>query len=189
VIVYLCGAHMSPLGALRGAAALAAKKAARPVRSAPIDRTVLICRAARKRGDPLISSASPSGEDRFSGNGAGSRGAALLGRTPNPGGTVSNLRVVWVRLTTADRGSDGIVRLHEVSAGGSNTIECSAGAVGPTLADGKRTLTGLQERLVRAQAEEYCRQRRGCCRSAAIPPCGRQNATARTPDRGTIVGP
>ena len=29
------------------------------------------------------------------------------------------------------------------------------------LADGKRTLSGLQDHLVRAQADEYCRQRRG----------------------------
>ena len=35
------------------------------------------------------------------------------------------------------------------------------------LADGKRTLAGSQDHLVRAQAEEYCRQRRLCshCRS------------------------
>jgi hypothetical protein len=33
-------------------------------------------------------------------------------------------------------GNDGIVRLHEVSAGGTNTIECSAGMVGLTHADG-----------------------------------------------------
>jgi hypothetical protein len=65
---------------------------------------------------------------------------------------------VMVELT----GNDGIVRLHEVSAGGTNTIECSAGTVGLTLADGKRTLAGLQDHLVRAQADEYCRQRRGC---------------------------
>jgi hypothetical protein len=89
--------------------------------------------------------------------------------------TVSNLGVVWVRLITADResgmkwrvmvaltGSDCIVRLHEASAGGTNTTECSAGTVGLTLADGKRTLAGLQDHLVRAQAEEYCRQRRAC---------------------------
>jgi hypothetical protein len=44
-------------------------------------------------------------------------------------------------------GNDGIVRLHEVSAGGTNMIECSAGTVGLTLADGKRTLAGLQDHL------------------------------------------
>ena len=87
--------------------------------------------------------------------------------------TVSNLGVVWVGLKTADRGSgmkwrvmveltgsDGIVRLHEVSAGGSNTIECSAGTVGLTLADGKRTLAGLQDHLVRAQAGQNARNAR-----------------------------
>jgi len=63
--------------------------------------------------------------------------------------------------------SDGIVRTHEISTGGSNTTECSAATVGLSLADGKRTLAGLQDHLVRAQAEEYCRQRRVCshCRT------------------------
>ena len=65
---------------------------------------------------------------------------------------------VMVELT----GSDGIVRLQEVSAGGSNASECSARTVGQMLADGKRTLAGLQDHLVRAQTEEYCRERRGC---------------------------
>src|ERR1700728_4442609 len=59
-------------------------------------------------------------------------------------------------------GSDGVVRSQEVSAGGSNASECSAAMVGLLLADGKRTLAGFQDHLVRAQAEEYCRQRRGC---------------------------
>jgi hypothetical protein len=85
------------------------------------------------------------------------------------------LGVVWVELKTADRGSgmkwrvmveltgsDGIVRLQEVSAGGTHAGECSAATVGLMLTDGKRTLAGLQDHLVRAQAEEYCRQRRGC---------------------------
>jgi hypothetical protein len=62
---------------------------------------------------------------------------------------------VMVELT----GSDGIVRLQEVNAGGSNASECSAGTVGLLLADGKRTLAGLQDHLVRAQVHEYCRQR------------------------------
>src|SRR5271156_4135030 len=59
-------------------------------------------------------------------------------------------------------GSDGVIRSQEVSAGGSNASECSAATVGLTLADAKRTLAGLQDHLVRAQAAEYCRQRRGC---------------------------
>jgi hypothetical protein len=45
-------------------------------------------------------------------------------------------------------GSDGTVHAHEVNAGGSNTAECSAETVGLTLADGKRTLAGLQDHLV-----------------------------------------
>ena len=59
-------------------------------------------------------------------------------------------------------GSDGIAHAHEVNAGRSNTAECSAETVGLTLADGKRTLAGLQGHLARAQTREYCRQRRLC---------------------------
>jgi hypothetical protein len=46
---------------------------------------------------------------------------------------------VMVELTA----SDGTVRTHEISAGGSNTAGCSAATVGLTLADGKRILAGL----------------------------------------------
>jgi hypothetical protein len=52
-------------------------------------------------------------------------------------------------------GSNGAVGTYEVSAGGTNTAECSVATVGLTLADGKRTLAGLQDHRVRAQAEEY----------------------------------
>jgi hypothetical protein len=54
-------------------------------------------------------------------------------------------------------GSDGIVRSHAVSEGGTNTAECSAATVGLTLVDAKRALAGLQDNLVQAQAEEYWR--------------------------------
>jgi hypothetical protein len=59
-------------------------------------------------------------------------------------------------------GSDGTIHAHEVNSGGSNTAECSAETVGLTLADGKLTLAGLQDHLVQAQTQEYCRQRRLC---------------------------
>jgi hypothetical protein len=59
-------------------------------------------------------------------------------------------------------GAEGTVQLHEVSAGGSTTAECSAETLGLTLAEGKMTLAGLQRHLVRAQAEEHCRRRRRC---------------------------
>lgn len=65
-------------------------------------------------------------------------------------------------------GPDGIVRTHEVSAGGATAIEASSTTIGLTMADGKRTLAALQGHLVRAQAEEYCRGRRRC------PRCGSQ---------------
>jgi len=57
---------------------------------------------------------------------------------------------------------DGTVHTHEVSVGGATTIEHSSATIGLTLADGKRTLAGLQGHLVRAQTEEYCRGRRRC---------------------------
>jgi hypothetical protein len=71
---------------------------------------------------------------------------------------------------------DGTVCTHEIGSGGSNTAECSAATVGLTLADGKRILAALQDDLVRAQAEEYRRQRRVCshCRSH-----GRSRMSAR----------
>ena len=65
---------------------------------------------------------------------------------------------VMVELTR----SDGTVHTHEVSMGGANTAECPPGTVGLTLADGKRTLAGLQGHPVRARTEEYCAQRRRC---------------------------
>ena len=65
---------------------------------------------------------------------------------------------VMVELT----GVEGTVQLHEVSAGGSATAECSAETLGLTMAEGKMTLAGLQRHLVQAQAEEHCRSRRRC---------------------------
>src|SRR5260370_36470771 len=65
-------------------------------------------------------------------------------------------------------GQDGTVRTHEVSAGGKATTEHLSATIGLTLAEGKRTLAGLQDHLVRARTEEYCRGRRRC------PRCGSQ---------------
>ena len=59
-------------------------------------------------------------------------------------------------------GAKGTVQLHEVSAGGSTTAECSAETLGSTVAEEKMTLAGLQRRLVQAQADEHCRSRRRC---------------------------
>jgi hypothetical protein len=89
----------------------------------------------------------------------------MVGRIAADQGNGMKWRVM-VELT----GSDGTVRSHEVSAGGTNTVECSTATVGLTLADGKRTLAGLQDHLVRAQAEEYCRQRRLCSHCGAQRP-------------------
>jgi hypothetical protein len=59
-------------------------------------------------------------------------------------------------------GAEGTVQVHEVSAGGSTTVECSAETLGLTVAEGKMTLAGLQRHLVQAQANEHCQSRRRC---------------------------
>ena len=74
-------------------------------------------------------------------------------------------------------GSDGTVRLHDVRAGGANPIECSAGTIGLTLADGKRTLAGLQDHLVRAPSAGKCRG------PSAAPTCSYRSGHARSAPR------
>jgi hypothetical protein len=59
-------------------------------------------------------------------------------------------------------GAEGTVQVHEVSAGGSTTVEYSAETLGLTVAEGKMTLAGLQRHLVQAQADEHCQSRRRC---------------------------
>jgi hypothetical protein len=112
--------------------------------------------------------------------------------------TVSNLGVVWVRLITADRergmkwrvmveltGSDGIVRLQEVSAGGTNASECSAATVGLTLADAKRTLAGLQRAVVMVSATVRFRSRRAILAQPRRKP-GAEAGDARGTGRGWL---
>jgi hypothetical protein len=65
---------------------------------------------------------------------------------------------IMVELT----GKHGLVHAQEISTGGGSTIEFSAATVGLTLAEEKRILSCMQDHLVHAQAEEYCRLRRGC---------------------------
>jgi hypothetical protein len=55
-------------------------------------------------------------------------------------------------------GADGVVFVHEVSAGGS-TIVVSPATVGLTMTEGKQTLAGLQRHLIQAQVEDHCRER------------------------------
>jgi hypothetical protein len=59
-------------------------------------------------------------------------------------------------------GAEGTVQVHEVSAGGSTTVEYPAETLGLTVAEGKMTLAGLQRHLVQAQADEHCQSRRRC---------------------------
>jgi len=61
-------------------------------------------------------------------------------------------RIEW-RVLVALIGSDGTVRSHEVSPGGTNTAECPAATGGLTLADGERTLPGSRDRLARPSAQ------------------------------------
>jgi hypothetical protein len=75
--------------------------------------------------------------------------------------------------------SDGIIRSHEVSEDGSNTTECSARTVGLTLADGKRTLAGLQDHLVRRKPTNIAASG-GAALSAARSRRPRTSARARS---------
>ena len=67
-------------------------------------------------------------------------------------------------------GADGSVASHEISGGGGGTIDHPAETPGLTLAEGKKTLAGLQRHLVQAQTEEHCRNRRRCQRCGAQRP-------------------
>jgi len=67
-------------------------------------------------------------------------------------------------------GADGSVQSHEISDVGGGTIDSSAETLGLTLAEGKKTLAGLQRHLVQAQTEEHCRNRRRCQRCGAQRP-------------------
>ena len=67
-------------------------------------------------------------------------------------------------------GADGTVQSHEISVGGCGTIDHSADTLGLTLAEGKKTLAGLQRHLVQARTEEHCRKRRRCQRCGAQRP-------------------
>jgi hypothetical protein len=65
-----------------------------------------------------------------------------------------------VLLETTD--TDGVVVTHEVSSGSRPVSRTSANIIGLTLGEGKSTLAGLQQHLVRFQAEVFCRERRLC---------------------------
>ena len=67
-------------------------------------------------------------------------------------------------------GADGSVQSHEISVGGCGTIDSSAETLGLTLAEGKKTLAGLQRHLVQAQTEEHRRNRQLCQRCGAQRP-------------------
>jgi len=59
-------------------------------------------------------------------------------------------------------GAVGAKQVHEVRAGVSATLGCSALTLGLSLAGAKAVLAGLQRLLVQAQAEEHCQVRRRC---------------------------
>jgi hypothetical protein len=68
------------------------------------------------------------------------------------------------RIVVELAGADGAVQFHEISVGGAGTVDHSVEplGLGLTLAEGKKTLAGLQRHLVQAQTEEHCRNRRRC---------------------------
>jgi hypothetical protein len=59
-------------------------------------------------------------------------------------------------------GAGGTLELREVSVGECAAAACSAETLGLTVAEGKKTLAGLQRHLVQAQTDEHCRSRRRC---------------------------
>ena len=59
-------------------------------------------------------------------------------------------------------GAEGAPELCEVSVGECVTGAYSAETLGLTIAEGKKTLAGLQRHRVQAQTEEHCRSRRRC---------------------------
>lgn len=67
-------------------------------------------------------------------------------------------------------GAGGALELHEVSIGERAAGAGSAEMLGLTVAEGKKTLAGLQHHLVQAQTDEHCRSRRRCEYSGAQRP-------------------
>jgi hypothetical protein len=59
-------------------------------------------------------------------------------------------------------GVEGVLELREVSVGECATAVYSPETLGLTMAEGKKTLAGLQRHLVQAQTDEHCRSRRRC---------------------------
>jgi hypothetical protein len=57
-------------------------------------------------------------------------------------------------------GAGRALELREVSVGECAAAACSAETLGLAMAEGKKTLAGLQRHLVQAQTDEYCRSRR-----------------------------
>ena len=72
------------------------------------------------------------------------------------------------RVVVEVSGAVSAKQVHEVHAGGSATLGCSAATVGLSLAEAKAVLAGLQRHLVQAQAAEHTQVRRRC------PRCGGQ---------------
>ena len=106
---------------------------------------------------------------------------------------------VWTDLLTLGRegemrwrvmvelsGAEGAIELREVSVGACTAAACSAETLGLTVADGKKTLAGLQSHLVGAQTEEHCRSRRRCQHCGAQRPLKDIRSTAR-PVRAAII--
>jgi len=93
-------------------------------------------------------------------------------RTLAPGGRTVGVWTDLLALDWEDRmkwrvmvelgGAGGALELREVSVGECAAVACSAEMLGLTVAEGKKTLAGLQRHLVRAQTDEHCQSRRRC---------------------------
>ena len=83
--------------------------------------------------------------------------------------------------------ADGVTVMHEISAGSRPAPGTSAATIGLTLAEGKSTLAGLQQHLVRFQAEVFCREQRLCQGCDARRPIKDRRTRRLTTLFGTIL--
>ena len=81
--------------------------------------------------------------------------------------------------------ADGAVRVHEIG-GRAAVEEYLPRTVGPTLADGKLVLAGLQHHLVQAQTEDHCCRRRRCRRCGAPRPIKDKRSRRLLSSLGTV---
>lgn len=82
--------------------------------------------------------------------------------------------------------ADGAVCVHEVRAGGNDTLKYSTETVRLSLDDAKRTLAASQRHPVHSQVADHCSQRRGCLRCGAQRPLKDRRARRLTSLFGVV---